>query len=141
MDIEPIIGKYYEAVDIFSRGNPEPVKNLYSHSEDVILSNPFGSTVRGWNKVSEALDFASSRFKDGEVKTFERIATYKTNELVVIFEIEKWKSRVGDKKEISSFDLRVTTTFRFEENNWKLVHRHADPISSFNVEGPIRKDL
>lgn len=141
MNIQRTIEEYHKAADIFSRGNPDPVKKMYSHSDDVMLANPFGSTVKGWQRVSEALDFASSRFRDGEVKSFERIATYETNDLLIIFEIEKWKSKVGGKSEISSFDLRVTTTFRKEKDNWKLVHRHADPIASFNDSGPIRGDI
>ncbi|HEV8507664.1 MAG TPA: nuclear transport factor 2 family protein [Chitinophagaceae bacterium] len=141
MDIKQTIEQYHKALDIFSRGNPEPVKNLCSHSDDVMLANPFGSTVKGWKKVSEALDFASSRFSDGTVEGLETIATYTTNDLVIIFEIERWKSRVGGKSEISSFELRVSSTFRMEQNTWKLVHRHADPIASFNAEGPIRKEF
>ena len=141
MNIQPIIEEYHQALDIFSRGNPEPVKNFYSHSDEIMLANPFGSTVKGWTLVSEALDFASSRFRDGKVKSFETIATYETNDLLTIFEIEKWTSKVGGNSEISSFDLRVTSTFRNENDNWKLVHRHADPIASFNDKGPIRGDL
>ncbi|OQP57708.1 hypothetical protein A3860_08740 [Niastella vici] len=141
MNIQLTIEEYHKAADIFSRGNPDPVKKMYAHSDDVMLANPFGSTVKGWQRVSEALDLASSRFRDGEVKSFERIATYETNDLLTIFEIEKWTSRVGGKSEISSFDLRVTTTFRKENDNWKLVHRHADPIASFNDKGPIRGDI
>ncbi len=141
MDINLTIEQYHKAVDLFSRGNPEPAKNLYSHSEDVMLANPFGSNAKGWEKVSKALDFASSRFSDGEVEGFETIATYTSNDLVVIFEIERWKSKVGGKSEISSFELRVSSTFRIEQNTWKLVHRHADPIASFNAEGPIRKEF
>ena len=141
MDIQLVIEEYHKAVDIFSRGNPEPVKNLCSHSDDVMLANPFGSIVKGWEPVSEALDFASSRFRGGEVRTFERIATYKTNDLIIIFEIEKWTAKVGGKSEISSFDLRVTSAFRNQNDNWKLIHRHADPIASFNDKGPIRGDL
>ena len=141
MNLQLAIEEYYKALDDFSRGNPEPVKNLYSHSDDVMLANPFGSTVIGWNQVSQALDFASSRFRDGKVKSFERIAAHKTSDLVIIFEIEKWTSKVGGSSETSSFDLRVTSTFRNENDNWKLVHRHADPIASFNDKGPIRGDL
>ena len=141
MDTQLAIEEYHTALDIFSRGNPDPIKNLYFHSDDVMLANPFGSTVKGWKLVSEALDFASSHFRDGEVKNFQRIGTYKTIDLITIFEIEQWTSKVGGKSEISSFDLRVTSTFRKEKDNWKLVHRHADPISSLSDKGPIRGDI
>ena len=141
MDIRQLIDQYHKSADQFSRGNPEPIKMLYSHGDDAFLANPFGSTVIGWTQVSTALDFASSKFKDGEVTNFQLIAKYFSAELAIIFEIEKWKAKVGGREEISSFDLRVTTTFRKEGSDWKVVHRHADPIASFNANGPLRGDL
>jgi len=114
---------------------------LYSHGDDVFLANPFGLTAIGWSQVSDALDLASSKFKDGDVKDFQLIAKYLSAELAIIFEIEKWKAKVGGREEFSSFDLRVTTTFRKEGSDWKVIHRHADPIASFNADGPLRGDL
>ena len=141
MDIQQLIDQYHKSVDEFSRGNSQPIKILYSRRDDAFLANPFGSTVTGWSQVSDALDFASSKFKDGEVKNFKSIAKYLSAELAIIFEIEKWKAKVGGGEEVSAFDLRVTTTFRKEESDWKVVHRHADPIASFNAGGPLRGDL
>ena len=141
MDIQQLIDQYHKSVDEFSRGNPQPVKLLYSHRDDVFLANPFGFMAIGWNGVSDALDFASSKFKDGGVKNFQLIAKYLSAELAIIFEIEKWRAKVGEREEISSFDLRVTTTFRKEGSDWKVVHRHADPIAGINADGPLRGDL
>jgi len=141
MDIQHLIDNYHKSVDEFSRGNPRPVKMLYSHGDDVFLANPFGLTAIGWSQVSDALDLASSKFKDGDVKDFQLIAKYLSAELAVIFKIEKWKAKVGGREEASSFDLRVTTTFRKEGSDWKVIHRHADPIASFNADGPLRGDL
>jgi ketosteroid isomerase-like protein len=138
MNIQHIIDRYHTAADEFSRGNPLPVKMIFSHQDDVSLANPFGPPVSGWSKVSEALDFASSRFKDGKVINFETIARYETSELATILEIEKWKAKVSGREDVSFFDLRVTSTFRNEDGNWKLVHRHADPINTFNSDGPLR---
>ena len=113
---------------------------MYSQQDDVTLANPFGTTAVGWKPVSDALDYASSRFRDGEVKDFNLVAKYVSSEQITIYEVEKWKVKVGGADELSSFELRVTSTFRLEEKEWKLVHRHADPISSFSEKGPIRGD-
>jgi ketosteroid isomerase-like protein len=138
MDIQHVINQYHAAADEFSRGDALPVKKMLSNRDDVVLANPFGPPVLGQSKVSAALDFASSRFRDGKVLSFETIAKYETPELVTLFEIEKWKAKVSGREQASSFDLRVTSTFRFEDSSWKLVHRHADPITVFHPDGPLR---
>jgi ketosteroid isomerase-like protein len=38
--------------------------------------------------------------------------------------------RLNKNTEPIPFDLRVTEVFRREGNEWKLVHRHADPLAS-----------
>ena len=136
--LQQVIEQYHAAADAFSRGNPEPIKTLWSHRDDVTLANPFGPAVRGWTQVAEALDFASSRFRDGEVTRFEPIALYEAADLATILEIERWKAKVGGREDVASFVLRVTSTFRCEDGGWKLVHRHADPIATPNSDGPLR---
>ena len=48
MDLDEVIKRYHQALDAFSRGDPEPLKQLFSHRGDVVLANPFGPAVRGW---------------------------------------------------------------------------------------------
>lgn len=138
MDLKEVVEQYHSAADQFSRGDPEPVKMIFSHRDDVTLANPFGPAVRGWKQVSEALDFASSRFREGKVTSFESLAEYVAADLATILEIERWKARVGEREDLASFDLRVTSTFRREDGTWKLVHRHADPITTPHPDGPMR---
>jgi ketosteroid isomerase-like protein len=100
--------------------------------------NPFGPAVRGWDQASQALEYASSRFRDGEVTAFEEVARYASADLVVIHEKEQWQAKVSGGEELSRFGLRVTSTFRREDSTWKLVHRHADPITTADPKGPLR---
>ena len=138
MDLRSTVQQYHSALDGFSRGDPAPVKKIFSHREDVTLANPFGPAVRGWKHVSDALDFASSRFRDGKATNFQLIAEYVDAELATILEIERWSAKVSGRDELASFDLRVTTTFRREDDEWKIVHRHADPITTAHPDGPLR---
>ena len=55
-----------------------------------------------------------------------------------MLEVERWRSRVGGPGEVEPWVLRVSSTFRREGDDWKLVHRHADPIATPNDEGPLR---
>jgi ketosteroid isomerase-like protein len=139
VNLDEVIDGYHRAADEFSRGDPEPVKALYSRRDDATLANPFvGPPVRGWTNVANALDFASSRFRGGEVSDYKAISRIEGGELAVLLEIEEWKARVGDRSEISPFTLRVTTVFRSENGTWRIVHRHADPISTPDTSGPLR---
>jgi len=138
MDLKQTLQQYHAALDAFSRGDPAPVKNMFSHGDDVTLANPFGPAVKGWARAAEALDFASSRFRDGEVKQCDLIAEYVTSDLATILEIEHWRAKVSGRDEVSNFTLRVTSTFRKEDGEWRVVHRHADPIVTAHPDGPLR---
>lgn len=138
MDLDEMYAQFEPAWDEFAKGNPEPAKALYSHRNDATLANPFGPAVRGWDEVSKTLEYASSRFHDGEFIGIDRMAEYATSELVCLLDLEHWRVRVGERPEVEPVDLRVTTTLRREEDGWKIVHRHADPITTFDPNGPLR---
>lgn len=138
MSIDELLDRYHRAADAFSRGDPGPVKELYSEVDDVTLANPFGPARRGREAVLGALDYASSRMSDGQVVGFDEIARYTSDELATILEVEHWRARIGDRDSVEPFDLRVTTTFRRESGEWKIVHRHADPIATDDESGPLR---
>jgi ketosteroid isomerase-like protein len=130
MSFEEILDRYHRAVDVFSRGDPEPVKKLYSEADDVTLASPFGSAHRGGQRVHDALDSASSRMSDGQVARFEELARYTCDDLVTILEFEDWRTEISGRHGVEPFQLRVTTTFRRENGEWKVVHRHADRLAT-----------
>ena len=139
MDLDDTINTSYAALDAFAKGDPTPVKLLFSHRDDVMLANPFGPAASGWSAASDMLDFASSRFREGHFKGGDRVARYEASDLAVIHETEHWQAKIAGREDLSDFDLRVTTTFRLEDGAWKIVHRHADPITTVSEDGPLRQ--
>ena len=128
-DLDQVIEQYDMALDEFMRGNPEPVKEIFSHREDVTLANPFFPVGHGWEQVAQRLERAASNFSDGEA-SFEIVEKYVTPELAYLVRIERAKAKVGGSEELAPIALRVTSIFRPEEGTWKVVHRHADPITT-----------
>ena len=114
----------------FIKGNATPYKEHFSHTEDISLANPFGPPVRGWDEAARTVERAASRYRDGEVVDFENVAKYVTPELAYIVEVERYRAKIGGREEITPVSLRVTSVFRPEEGEWKIVHRHADPITT-----------
>lgn len=129
-DFDDVIEQYHQALDDIVKGNPEGYKRVYSHRDDVTLANPFGPAVRGWEHVAQTLERAASNYRDGEATGFERIATCITPELAYIVEVERCQSKVGGRDDLTPIAVRVTSIFRPEGGTWKVVHRHADPITA-----------
>jgi ketosteroid isomerase-like protein len=123
------LDEYHRAGVEITNGNPDVYKSLYSRSDDVTLANPFGPPVRGWNNVSATLDRAAENYDDGEAVGFENVATVLGGDLAYTVEIESYRARVGGAPVITPVSVRVTTVFRREDGGWKVLHRHADPIT------------
>ena len=130
LDFDEVVEHYQRALEEFVKGNPEPNKRLFSHQEDVTLANPLGPAVRGWEQVAATGECAASQVRDGELVGFDIVAKYVTPELAYMVWVERNKARVGGRQDVAPFALRVTTIFRPEDGTWKVVHRHADPITT-----------
>ena len=128
--VDELLEQYQLAQGEFLKGNPEPVKQLFSHREDVSLANPYGPPVRGWEQVAKTIEHASSLRSDGEFVGSEIVAKYVTPELAYVVQIERAEAKVGGREEITPYALRSTNIFRPENGEWKMVHRHADPITT-----------
>jgi len=129
-DFDEVLEQYHLALGEFMKGNPEPAKRLFSNREDVTLANPFGPVARGWEQVAQTMTSAASHYRDGDATSFENVAKYVTPELAYVVEVERLKAKVGDREDITPLALRVTSILRPEEGTWKVVHRHADPITT-----------
>jgi ketosteroid isomerase-like protein len=128
-DFDEVIEQYHLALDEFSRGNPDPVKDFYSTRDDVAIANPFFPLTRGRKQVVQRLERAVQNFRDGEVG-FQNVVQWVDSELACTVELEEWRTKVGGREDVTPFTLRVTTLFRAEGGEWKVVHRHADPITT-----------
>jgi ketosteroid isomerase-like protein len=129
-DFDAAVEQYHLAAREFVKGNPEPYKMVWSHRDDVTLGNPFGPFVRGWQQVAPTLERAASLYRDGEFASNELITKYVTPELAYIVVVDRLKAKMGGSAEFTPVALRATSVFRLEDNAWKLVHRHADPITA-----------
>ena len=102
---------------------------MFSQGEDVILANPFGPAQRGWPKVRDTMARAAESYRDGRAFGFDQLAKYVTPDIADIHELERLEARMGGSDELTDVSLRCTTVFRRENDAWRIVHRHADPIT------------
>ena len=116
-----------EAASAFMRGDMTRYLELIKHADDYTLLAPFGGPPRhGFDESPEYKAELERYFADGEAE-LELVQSYASGELAVLVVIERQHGRVGDLPD-QDWSLRVTLVFRREGSEWRLVHRHADPL-------------
>ena len=129
-DVDELIDRYQLALDGFMKGDPKPVQELFSHREDASLANPYGPPVRGWEGIARTTEHAASLRRDGAARGFDIVAKNVTPELAYLVQMERAKVKFGASEDVTSYSLRATVIFRLEAGTWRVVHRHADPITT-----------
>jgi ketosteroid isomerase-like protein len=129
--LDDAIDASHQALAAIIRGDLEPFMALYSDAEDITIGNPFGPFATGHEAARGAAARAAGNYTDGEIVGFERVATHETDPLACVVEVERFSVRLGGAADLTNVTLRVTSLFRHEARGWRLLHRHADPITGF----------
>ncbi len=129
-EFDAVVEQSHRGLDAFFKGDPGPVKPLFSRGDDVTLANPFGPARRGWAEVEDAMERAAANYREGRAVGFDEVSRYVTPELAYVVEVERYEAKVGGGDELTLVALRCTTIFRREDGGWRIVHRHADPITA-----------
>jgi ketosteroid isomerase-like protein len=127
---EEAVEASHRALDEIARGNLDAFIDLYSDRDDATVGNPYGPPARGRDAIEQAGRRAAANYRDGRAIEFENVATYVSGSLGYTFEIERFETKVAGSDELTPVSLRVTSIFRLEGDTWKLLHRHADPITT-----------
>ena len=78
--------------------------------------------------MNAANDSGAKNFESGGESRFE-ILQMSANDGIAYWAGIQWATaRMKGKPEAIPVNLRVTEVFRREADDWKLVHRHADPL-------------
>jgi ketosteroid isomerase-like protein len=128
-DFNDAVEEYRQALTPFLNGDPEPVLALFSRRNDVTLANPLGPPQRGPADVERAVRAAAHNFTAGTIQ-FDELTRYATADLGYVVQLEPSEVQLADTGKTVRIMLRVTMIFRREEGVWRVVHRHADPITT-----------
>lgn len=109
------------------RGDIDAYRSLITLTEDFTLMAPFGGKPsRGSDITEETWQHMGRFFKNGKLKQ-EVIHAYSSADIVVIALIEHGHVEVGGLP-AQDWPLRVTLVYRRYGADWRLAHRHADPL-------------
>jgi ketosteroid isomerase-like protein len=130
------LGRLLQQVDAANTrmldGDSSLWKELLSHRDDLTLLGAYGSYARGWGPVSARFDRTAAGYAGGGGQsTHENISSWSGADLASSVDLERHETRLEGKPDWVTFAYRVTHVFRREEEGWKVVLRHADPLATF----------
>lgn len=128
-DIAELIQRSADANAALMRGDARTYFAVNPHTHDFTLMSPFGGKPTPASELTAGRIEAIGRFfKDG---TFEQelLHAYGSADMVVLAIIERPHVEVGGLP-AQDWALRVTLVYRREGTEWRLAHRHADPLAN-----------
>jgi ketosteroid isomerase-like protein len=109
------------------QGDARTYADLMNHTSDFTLMQPFGGkVVYGFDRSPEHLARLGGFFRSGGFEQ-EVVQSISLGDVAVLVLIEHQSVEVGGLP-MQEWPLRVTLVFRREEGEWRLAHRHADPL-------------
>lgn len=129
-EFDRAIEGFRQALHLYVKGDPAPVIEFFSRRDDVTIANPILPPRRGHSDVVAAIVAGAAQLGDGSVRSIEEIGRYGTPDLGYVVQLERSQARIAGSSEMRQFALRATIILRREGDVWKIVHRHADPITT-----------
>lgn len=114
-----------------TRSDTEPFLDLWSHSPDASIMAAVGGYHLGFNEVGKLLRWVSQRvtFDTYDAQT---LRARDGVDLAASVELEHY-TKSADEQDLT---LRVTHVYRKEAGSWKLLHRHAEPLTPVDEKLP-----
>src|SRR5690348_12714915 len=107
-------------------GDAGPRFEMWSHTDPVTVYGAAYNPI-GWAEVAPMFEKLAESFSDCRSCEWEVVAADAGQDFAYLLAIERTTASVRG-SEPAPYTLRSTTSFRREDGDWKIVHRHADPI-------------
>jgi ketosteroid isomerase-like protein len=107
-------------------GDSGPLAAISTARDPATFFSPAGGYVSGADAVLAANQAGATNFRPGSSTRFEILHAASSGELGYLVGLQHAEVRMADQPEPVAMQLRVTELYRYEDNSWKLVHRHAD---------------
>ena len=125
----------HTALAAIRAGDPQPYIETWATTDDVTLFGAWGPIEKGHQSLVDTFRWVGSRFNGGDIDV-EDVIAYTSGDLAYTVGFERGDVAV-DGGTTRPMTIRVTHVYRRFDDDWRLVHRHADfppsdprPVSS-----------
>jgi ketosteroid isomerase-like protein len=123
------LSQFEAATSQFINGDATLWKANVAQQDSATIMGAWGAYEQGWDEVSPRYDWAAARFcPSGTTLQVEYLALEVSGDLAYTVAVERSAPLLVGQEQPVAMALRVTHIFHNEDGQWKLVHRHADPL-------------
>jgi NAD(P)H-dependent FMN reductase/ketosteroid isomerase-like protein len=124
-DFEKFIEQRREAASAYARGDAAPVAQIATRRDPATFFSPRGDALQGAAAIVERFSEDAKSFGKEGTTNLEILQSQVSGNLAFWTGLQHAEVGQGEKAKMT---LRVTEVFRVEDGEFKLVHRHADPL-------------
>lgn len=125
--VADLIARSEAANAALMRGDIDTYLSLITLADDFTLMAPVGGTPSRGPYTRDDWEQIGRFFRNGSLRQ-EVVQAYAVADMVVLAIIEHGHGEVGGLP-AQDWPLRVTLVYRRDGGEWRLVHRHADPLA------------
>jgi ketosteroid isomerase-like protein len=115
-----------KAAEAYVRGDGAKVDTIVPHSGAASFHSPAGDTVTGAEAVAKRYLKDAAVFHDNGTNRFDVLQKGDAGDIDFWTGFQIANVQIGDMPRPVEMRIRVTEIFRRIDDDWKLIHRHAD---------------
>lgn len=125
--VAQLVARSEKQAQLFNAGRMQEWSEHIGIGTGFTLMQPFGgATNHGFDASEERLSMLAANFRNGDAQ-LQVDQTYASQDMVVLVYVERQDGEVHGLPN-QDWSLRVTQVFQRQDGQWRLVHRHADPL-------------
>jgi ketosteroid isomerase-like protein len=115
---------FYAALNALFTGDAAPIKDVWSHSDDITYMGPQGGLDTGWQAIGKMWDDVAAARLGGKVAPVD-VHVNAGWKLAVVVNVEVGENTNANGK-TAQVSIRATNVYRKEGGAWKMIGHHTD---------------
>jgi ketosteroid isomerase-like protein len=115
---------FYKALNTMFTGDVGAIQKAWSHQDDVSYMGPAGGVLVGWSDVEKSWQEQAALKLGGSISP-KNMHVVMGQDVAIVINTEEGENVAPDGQTVE-VSIRVTSTFRNEDGQWKMIGHHSD---------------